>query len=92
MRPLARSTDPVTSHQAALFATGKAESHRVMALRVLKAHPEGLTDFELAERTGVAQTSIGVRRKELVQMGLVVATLERRPSPSGAKAIVWKAL
>ena len=90
--PLARATDPDTSHQAALFAAPKAESHRVIALRVLKAHPDGLSDFELSALTGVPQTSIGVRRKELVRMGLVEATDKRRPAPSGAKAIVWRAI
>lgn len=92
MRPTARATDPTTSHQAALFATDKAETNRVIALRVLKAHPEGLTDFELADLTGIAQTSIGVRRGQLVKMGLVVQTDKRRPTPSGATAIVWRAL
>ena len=82
---------PNTSHRAALFAAPKAETHRV-ALRVLKAHPDGLTDFDLARLTGIPQTSIGVRRKELVRMGLVEATDKRRPAPSGAKAIVWRAL
>lgn len=90
--PVARATDPTTSHQAALFAAPKAETHRVIALRMLKAHPDGLTDFQLADLTGIPQTSIGVRRKELVEMGLVEATNQRRPSPSGAKAIVWRAL
>ena len=90
--PVARATDPITSHQAALFAEPKAETHRVIALRVLKAHPAGLTDFELADLTGIPQTSIGVRRKELVEMELVEATDQRRPTPSGAKAIVWRAL
>lgn len=92
MNPTARATDPVTSHQAALFATNRAETNRVLALRVLKANPDGLTDFDLAALTGIPQTSIGVRRGELVKMGLVEATRERRRTPSGALAIVWRAL
>lgn len=90
--PTARASDPDTSHAAALRARPKAGTNRDLALRVLRQHPAGLTDFELADRTGVAQTSIGVRRKELVQMGLVRATTGRRPAPSGSLAIVWEAV
>lgn len=68
----------------------RMSSGRLKALAAHYLHPEGLTDFELAALTDTAQTSIGVRRKELVQAGLVIATLERRPSPSGAKSIVWR--
>jgi transcription initiation factor IIE alpha subunit len=88
--PTARSTDPDTSHQAAELAKQSAGGHRDLALRVLRANPDGLTDFELAELTGVAQTSIGKRRHDLYRAGLVVKTDLRRPSPSGSPAIVWK--
>ena len=40
--------------------------------------------------TGVAQTSIGVRRHELVAAGLVIDSGLRRPAPSGSLAIVWR--
>jgi len=89
--PTARNTDPSTSHEAAEDARAHSGRHRAMALEALrKAGPSGLTDFELADATGVAQTSIGVRRKELVNAGLVEATAERRPAPSGSAAIVWR--
>lgn len=66
-------------------------THRLLALAVLTAAgSSGLTDFELAERTGIAQTSIGVRRGELVKAKLVEKTAMRRPSPSGSAAIVWR--
>lgn len=90
--PAARRTDPDTSHQAAAAAKRKAPTHRELALRALVANRWGLTDFELAHVTGVPQTSIGVRRKELVRAGLVEATKERRPSPSGSPSIVWRAV
>ena len=91
--PVARRSDPETSHQAAARARGKAETNRALALRTLQdAGTQGLTDFELAESTGIPQTSIGVRRHELVGMGLVVKTSRRRLSPSGCPAIVWVAL
>ena len=90
--PLARNSDPETSHRAAKDATPRANTHRAKALAALReAGPNGLTDFELAERTGIAQTSIGVRRKELVDAGYVKDSGRTRPAPSGSSAIVWRA-
>lgn len=85
--PSVRVNDPDTCQEPSEFRMSKG---RLLALAAHVSHPEGLTDFELAALTDTAQTSIGVRRKELVQAGLVIATLERRPSPSGAKSIVWR--
>lgn len=85
--PARRRTDPDTCrapHPARL-------SHgRLVALLAHDDHPGGLTDFELAELTGRAQTSIGKRRGELTGAGLVTATERRRPSPSGSPAVVWQ--
>lgn len=89
---LFRASDPDTSRDAAQDNAPRAPRHRDLALRVLRAHPEGLTDFELAELTGIAQTSVGKRRLELLRDGLVENTGKRRPSPSGSAAIVWKAV
>lgn len=89
--PTARRTDPVTSYRAASVAARRAPSNRVLALTALAyAGESGLTDFELESATGVAQTSIGVRRGELVRAGLVVDTHETRTAPSGAPATVWR--
>lgn len=91
-RPVARATDPPTSWAAARQAAPRAGTNRALALRVLRSHPDGLTDFELADLTGMQQTSIGKRRGELRDAGLVRATDRRRPAPSGAAAIVWEAV
>lgn len=90
--PVARRSDPSTSHEAAKLAGRKAETHRQLALRTLQCHPEGLTDFQLSEIVQVPQTSIGVRRHELCQLGLVMDSGTRRRAPSGARAIVWIAI
>ena len=90
--PTARHTDPQTSHDAAADVLPVSGRHRNLALAALREAPFGLTDFELAKVTGVQQTSIGVRRKELVRAGLVEATAMRRESPSGSAAIVWRAV
>jgi DNA N-6-adenine-methyltransferase (Dam) len=88
-QPKARATDPSTSHAAANDARPRAERHRDLALRILRDHPEGLDDFSLAELANVPQTSIGVRRNELVKMGLVENTGRKTDSPHGSRCIVW---
>ena len=93
LRPMYRATDPDTSRDAAILALHSASAHRQLAARaLLAAGPRGATDFELADATGLAQTSVGKRRHDLCQAGLVVALLGpdgkqvRRPTPSGATA------
>lgn len=93
-QPNARGTDPETSHEAAKDATFKATKNCVLALKTL--HRFGpLTDFELASRTGLQQTSIGKRRKDCQDAGLVTNLLKengekvKRPAPSGSSALVW---
>jgi DNA-binding MarR family transcriptional regulator len=72
--------------------------HRRRALRALdRAGADGLTDFQLAQATGVGQTSIGKRRLELERLGLVERVMDpatgrpaTRPTPSGATAGVYR--
>jgi hypothetical protein len=99
--PTARRTDPSTSWMAAAKATRRMATHREKALAaLLEAGPDGLNDFQLAEKTGVAQTSIGVRRHDLVIVGLVVPRMvvkdgelvqdQRIDSvPSRSPSLVW---
>jgi len=89
-RPLARNTDPVTSHMAARLTEPRADTNRALALQVLREHPDGLTDYELADLTGLQQNSIGKRRGELRDAGFVEDSGKRRKTPSGAQGIVWR--
>lgn len=89
---MVRATDPVTSLLAAQKASVNAATLRARCLETLRAHPAGLTDFELADVIGSQQTSAGKRRGELVAQGLVCNSGLRRPSPSGSPSIVWKAV
>lgn len=89
-QPVARTRDPDTSHAAGRDATKRRTEAQEAALRAFRANPSGLTDFELSDITGRIPTSIGKRRLELQRAGLVIATDERRPTPSGSSAIVWK--
>jgi hypothetical protein len=87
-----RIPDAPTSIDAAKTATVRAETHRALALRLIRTAPNGLTDFELADLTRLQQNSIGKRRTELLQRGLVRDSGERRPSWTGCRAIVWVAV
>lgn len=84
----ARKSDPMTSHRAAQRDPVRRGTDR---WRVLVALGERgpMTDFELGEAVQRQQTSAGKRRGELVGLGLVESTGERRPSPSGSSSLVW---
>ena len=87
--PAARRTDPATSHEAA--ARVNPAGTRARALLALNASGHrGLTDFERAARTGLGQTSVGKRRLDLLRAGMVEPTGERRPSPTGTPALVFR--
>jgi hypothetical protein len=86
--PLARNSDPETSHQAAFRAAHKAPSARQKVYDCLNLYPQGLTDFELSDRTGLGDNA-RKRRSELAQAGLVAWNGEQRLSPSGSWARVW---
>lgn len=88
--PAARTTDPVTSHQAAARTPKVRGEDRIKALKMHALHSGGLTDFELAGLMDRQQTSAGKRRGELRDLGLIEQTEERRAAPSGAQAIVWR--
>lgn len=94
--PLARNSDPDTSHLAVEDAKRTANTLRARCLEAIKAAGErGLSDFELAELLGSQQTSAGKRRGELVAAGLVEKSVvdgveQKRPAPSGSLALVWR--
>jgi hypothetical protein len=93
-KPGARNSDPETSHAAADTAQMKASHGRLRVLQFLAADGP-MTDHELAAVTGVIQTSIGKRRGECRDHGLVEAVLDNgtvasRLSPSGSRATVWQ--
>lgn len=90
LAPAARRTDPDTSQSAASRDPSARHIDRQRALQAHREHPKGLTDFELADLLGRQQTSAGKRRGELRDAGLVEDSGVRRPSPSGASAVVWK--
>ena len=89
--PGARRTDPETSHLAAdLYPKLRSRDRREALFAHFLSSRSGMTDFELGDAIGRQQTSAGKRRGELRDMGLIEATQERRPAPSGSPTIVWR--
>lgn len=85
-----RATDPETSVLAAKRDPKRRANDRIAVLQMHAQNPaRGLTDFELADAMGRAQTSVGKRRGELCAAGLIEKTKLRRFAPSGSLAIVW---
>src|SRR5690606_23375079 len=81
--PVARRTDPETSRPGST-ASSRAR-HRQMVLEALRRHRGGLTDDELAElHPGERASSLGRRRTDLRDEGMVVDSGRRRPTRTGA--------
>jgi predicted HTH transcriptional regulator len=70
--PLARATDPQTSHDAArnVTASGTRAAHCATILAAVKANP-GSTAGELAEFTGIDRVEVGRRLPDLRNAGQV---------------------
>jgi hypothetical protein len=103
VRKLHRRDDPETSIAAAWSVVEELRPRQSAVLEVMKRWgPHGLIDEQLcsAYQTQATmpqyalprQTDSGIRsrRNELVELGLVVATDERRLTAAGRKSIVWK--
>ncbi len=88
--PGARRSDPDTSHAAADRPSLGLRLDRQLVLATHYAHPGGLTDFELASHLSRQQTSVGKRRGELRDLGLIRDSGQKWPAPSGSPAIVWQ--
>lgn len=96
-RGMARTSDPDTSKGAAIVSLFNLKDNRRLALMALYAAGDyGATDFELQAATGVGQTSIGKRRGELRDAGLVRRAcdengkgLSRPSTTTGTASGVW---
>lgn len=70
---MARSTDPITSHQAARRASCFAESHAGRILRAIKHMPKQTAAY-YSQMTGLTVVQIDRRLPELERKGLVRPT------------------
>lgn len=100
--PLARTTDPDTSHEAAASLDDpQIRASQEAVLTVLAAIGPS-TDhvlaryYERAVQCGIdipfqSPSGLRTRRKELTRMGRIVDSGIRDVTPSGRRAIVWVA-
>ena len=94
IEPLARLTDPDTSHAAADSVTNLTEkqSHVYWILK----HHGPMTDQTLTDLHRVrgfprqSESGLRTRRHELVEMGLIRDSQRRERLASGRQAIVWE--
>lgn len=98
MAPVARVTDPLTSHQAAA-SVAEPETMRDKVLALFEAvdsyNASGVTDEELLTlyeaRFGyISPSGCRTRRKELVDLALVEDSGLVRKTKSGRNTIVWR--
>lgn len=62
---------------------------RLSLAAILSARHSGLTAIEAAVAIGLDRYSVQSRLSELRNKGLIVDSGQRRPNPSGRRAIVW---
>lgn len=97
-KPLARITDPITSH---LAPSGKATRTTIAeaVLKVLRKYRRGLTDEQLVDIyrslpkvPKATPSGIRSRRAELVAAGLVEMVADREGvTETGRRAKIWRA-
>jgi hypothetical protein len=87
----ARESDPTTSQQAADANREIRGAQRIKVYEYLvSVGPRGATDFEIGAALHILRTSAGKRRKELLELGHVEDSGERRQTDTGAMAIIWR--
>lgn len=80
-----------TSYDAAKSIAGGAEAMRVKCLEVIRQNGSATCDEVETQLDGRHQT-ISARVRELVQLGFIYDTGERRKTRSGRSARVYKAV
>ena len=86
---LVRTTDPDTSHTAATNASKRGPSQRRRIWESLTALGEA-TDYELSIHANILRSSASKRRQELMDLGHVYDTGQRRKTDTGTSAVVWR--
>jgi hypothetical protein len=84
--------DVDTSIDAAEMMTPVAPRMRRIVIDILRHHPENLTVDEVCAIAKRPRYSLQPRFSELLKLGLIRDTGERRINVSGAKARVWRAV
>ena len=89
-QPLARKTDPITSHEAAydMVESGKVGRHEQMILEGLRSHP-CLTAAELCDYVPLRHDQIHKRLRGLVRKGWIVEGTPRVCRKHGSLMLTW---
>ena len=90
LEPVARTTDPGTSHVAAFFASRKVRESQLRVLEALAAGPMTDEEMQLALMVPMSLSGSRTRRKELTRMGMVSDTGYTRPTILRNPSIVWQ--
>lgn len=90
IRPLARSTDPRTSH-AAEQSLDPSDMERLV-LDTLRKFTLGATSHRIEQQLQLPHESVSPRIRPLVRKGLVRDSGRTEPGPSGRQRIVWEAV
>ena len=81
---------PRTSIDAARLALPKSGTARFKVLAAIANAPDGMTDHQVVARTLRQLCTVNPRRLELVQLGWVEDSGERRVVGNHGAAIVWR--
>ncbi|MCH8196469.1 MAG: hypothetical protein IH904_00160 [Proteobacteria bacterium] len=90
-RPLARATDPGTSHLAGARVIEFLGTHDGIILGVLRRRPfTGFNSEQIAGCCSLTQVQVARRMKQLADAGLIIRTGETTTQRSDRAATVWK--
>jgi hypothetical protein len=88
----ARPGDPDTSHAAARRIQHTMTDVQIQVLTYFRSiYPRAITDLDLQSYFNDDKSTYRTRRSELVAMGLIVDTLERRHQ-DGSNRVLWAAV
>jgi len=84
-----RSSDPVTSYEAADAAKDLASKHFIIIVDCLKAHG-ALGKDGIARHSGLDKSQVSRRLNELLKMGLIELTGNKVKSDAGLNEREWR--
>jgi len=91
LKTMARSSDPITSYNAAQNALKNVKGHKAIVLAAFKVRGEyGFTHEELGEAVPIRSDTARKRCRDLVDLGLVEDSGLKRVVSSGNQSIVWQ--
>ena len=86
-----RTSDPVTSYEAADAAKDLASKHFIIIVDCLKAHG-ALGKDGIARHSGLDRNQVSRRLNELLRLGLIELTGNKVKSDSGLNEREWRAI